>query len=498
MKTRDEENWELRSHLGELRLPDVSAYLAWCENNGLRPTTRKTARERARELEVYQATRLKGALDTARQLKRRPEAVLEAAISGTLSTSQSTRKELLTVQTLARPLKDSPVKRNAALELLTLAQRRRFLSADRVIGSYDQTPENSLIGGLFVLVRLKPFWLRPLEAWEPDSHNPQRQFASLARYLLAEWSVPTCLDGAFFRPNTKLSQTPKVMDWWRHVARGQSLYSAPNLPFPLTRKMAHLIHTSAPGSLTPEQALRWGQARSMGMSERSIRVLLATPLGDAFQEEPFWETFIRFVADNPLLDPAQIGPIYDYLRWERYTLHEPGDRDRLPPGFTLKGRTAGALLERTEAWHARTVKLEQNRFTHWEPTGREGLTLAEGNWRWQLQELTTTKELSAEGRAMRHCVATYAPSCARGHISIWSLQAQGPPTDGWLRIMTIAVSRQGQITEARGWCNALPSANGQGSYARIASDEQEVLKRARRIVQRWATQESLVLPAYLM
>ncbi|MGC4046288.1 MAG: PcfJ domain-containing protein [Armatimonas sp.] len=183
---------------------------------------------------------------------------------------------------------------------------------------------------------------------------------------------------------------------------------------------------------------------------------------------------------------------------ERITPHERGDRDRLPVGFTLKGRTAGALLERMSVWHTRTVKIEQGRVRDWESTGREGLALSKGSWRWQLRELTTAKELSAEGAAMRHCVATYAPSCARGSVSIWSLQVQGPPTNGgWLRVMTIAISRQGQITEARGWCNAIPSADGRGSYMRLASDEHAVLLRARQVVQRWATQENLILPDYL-
>jgi hypothetical protein len=496
VKTRGEDT-EFCAHLGRLRLTDTAAYLRWCEEHGLRASTRKSAREREREFQVYQEMRWKGALDTARQLKRRPEAVLEAALNGTLNTSHATRQELIAVQALARPLRESPRKRAAALELLTLAQRRRFLLADRVIGKYDPFFENTLIGGLFVLVRLLPYWIRPLETWQPDSHNPQRQFASLARHLLAEWEVPACLDGAFFRPPVSHPPASKALEWWRHVARGQSLYSAPHLPLTLTRKMAHLIHTTAPDSLTPEEALRWGQGCGLGMGERQVRALLATPLGMSFRDESFWGTFVRFVSENPLLDPAQIGPLHDYLHWERTEPHRQGERDRLPTGFTLKGRTAGVLLERMEAWHARTVQIERLRVTKWDPTGREGLVLAEGAWRWQLQELTTAKELSQEGRAMRHCVATYAPSCARGNISIWSLQAQGPPTDGWLRVMTIAVSRQGQITEARGWCNALPTADGKGGYVRLASDEQAILLRSRRMVQRWAAQEGLTLPYYL-
>ncbi len=489
------EDVELRAHLGRLGLPHVAEYVRWCEAQGLRTTTRKSAREREREVRLFQEARWQGALDMARQLKRRPEAVLESALAGAFSCAQTSRADLWLISRSAHQL--ARASRPAALELLKIAQRRKFLLAERVVGRYDGGPGNTLIGGLFLLARLHPYWTRPLESWKPGSHNPERQFASLARHLLAEWDVPMCLDGAFFYPDPNRREAGRALGWWRHVARGQSLFTAHDLPLALTRKMAHLVHTEAPASLMPEEALRWGQARGLGMSERQTRALLATPLGLRFDDESFWEGFVRLVADNPLLDPAQVGPLQDYLHWERRTPRGPGERDRLPVDFTLKGRTVGALLERMESWHARTVRESRHSVVSWDATERAGLLVTEGAWQWQLRELTSAKELSVEGRAMRHCVGTYASTCARGDISIWSLQVLGPLTTGWLRAMTIAVSRHGQITEARGWCNALPSADGKGSYARLAPDERSVLLRARRIVQRWAVQENLVLPAYL-
>ena len=38
---------------------------------------------------------------------------------------------------------------------------------------------------------------------------------------------------------------------------------------------------------------------------------------------------------------------------------------------------------------------------------------ADQNWTWTISELLTSSELSAEGAAMRHCVASYAPLRAR-------------------------------------------------------------------------------------
>lgn len=494
MKSETDES-AFRAHLVALRLPSAVAYESWCSERGLRSRAQKSSLERRREREIAEAERFQGALKAARKLERRPEEVILLALTGKLDAAMTHRAELVTIAACAR--QRPKVAHEPLMGLLLLAQRRRFLLADTVVGRYGAGPGNTLIGGLFALTRLAPQWVRPLSEWKPDCAAPHRQFASLARHLLAHWSVPAFLDGVFFEPDASRVHVKQQVGWWRHVAKGLSLRTAPELPLTLTRRMAHLIHTEAPSNLTPQEALRWGQARGLGMGERQARALIATPLGESFTDEPFWESFVQLIAATPLMDPSQIGPLYDYLQFERRNPPQPGERDRLPVGFTLKGRSVGALLTRMEAWHVQTTRVAQVRRSRWEPSGRGGLAVTDGAWSWQICELTTAQELSAEGRAMRHCVGSYADSCARGGISIWSVQALGPPTVGWLNIMTVAVSRQGQITEARGWCNALPSADMKGSYVRLASDEQAVLLRARKYVQRWAAQERLNLPGYL-
>ena len=39
-----------------------------------------------------------------------------------------------------------------------------------------------------------------------------------------------------------------------------------------------------------------------------------------------------------------------------------------------------------------------------------------------ITELASSYELLAVGQAMAHCVASYAPSCVQGRVSIWSLR----------------------------------------------------------------------------
>ena len=97
---------------------------------------------------------------------------------------------------------------------------------------------------------------------------------------------------------------------------------------------------------------------------------------------------------------------------------------------------------------------------------------------------------------MCHCVATYAPSCARGSVSVWSLQVRTERMMEPERVMTIAVGRNRAISEARGRRNALPS-NGTTYGVRLSKSEADLLSRSRRILRMWAAEQQILLPGYL-
>jgi hypothetical protein len=64
--------------------------------------------------------------------------------------------------------------------------------------------------------------------------------------------------------------------------------------------------------------------------------------------------------------------------------------------------------------------------------------------------------LDEEGRAMGHCVGSYAASCESGRVSIWSLKVVEPPGPE-TRLLTLEVSNADrQIVQARKRFNALP------------------------------------------
>ena len=87
---------------------------------------------------------------------------------------------------------------------------------------------------------------------------------------------------------------------------------------------------------------------------------------------------------------------------------------------------------------------------------------------WTIQELLDSGALQNEGRAMRHCVYSYADRCRRGETKIWSLRlcVEGEEK----RMVTIEVDpHRRAIVQVRAKCNLFPG------------------NRSREIIRQWAT-----------
>jgi hypothetical protein len=73
--------------------------------------------------------------------------------------------------------------------------------------------------------------------------------------------------------------------------------------------------------------------------------------------------------------------------------------------------------------------------------------------RWQVKELCSLSALIVEGRALCHCVASYAGRCVSGSSAIFSLQKNG------MRVLTIELNcYSGRVVQVRGKSNKPASA----------------------------------------
>jgi hypothetical protein len=335
--------------------------------------------------------------------------------------------------------------------------------------------------GLLALALYHGDWLRPVEAWQAGPQNPWPQFASLAQHLLARYPVPAFMTSAWF----ELPAGEKLPhhEWYRHLGRGESLRTA-GLPLRVTRAMAHLF-TQAPHHYSAVAALRWAQVCGLGGSPALARAVAGTRLGKVLENEEFWKSVLHFFVNHPGLDLAQLGPVVDFLQYQRFEWREGVSPDgvfgRQPPprpDYPMKGRTVASLLRQVTEWHKELGRETYRPLVSWRPAPFHGFRLIQvepelGNLRvWTITEILTNRDLFVEGQAMRHCIATYQEHCVSRETSIWSMQVE--TQRGRTRALTIEVDiPKRTVCQVRGKCNRMPSVN------------------ERALVERWAAAERL-------
>jgi PcfJ-like protein len=457
----EEADPHLLAHLRSLGLSTVEEYIAWCGQHGFGRGTNKNWRVRLKERSYANRAIAEARLAQKKQEIRKPEKVIDRIFSGDLNEHDVSQPHL---KKISRACKVTSLRNKSAHVLLKhISKCSKLVSDQLAIPQYGWQAGNTFIDGLMALARHSQNWIRPVADWKPQTHNNHRQFASLARHLLAEWPIPSFMNSVWFFGDGQEAERRQY--WFLHLGRGQNIRTA-DLPLPYTKRMAHHF-MSAPGDFTVEAALRWGQIRGLGGTERLVRVVIGTRLGNDFQNNEFWTTVLQCFIANPMLDPAKIGPIIDFIHQQRFVSEDvfvaPGVVERKSPpqpNFTMRGRSPASLLRQVDAWHRTLAKIDQPK-ADWPGSEIEPFQFVEGAEKggnlkiWTITELLSTKALFAEGRKMKHCVASYASSCARGICSIWTLEVE--TFEGKSKILTVEVRNASRmIVQARGMRNVLP------------------------------------------
>jgi hypothetical protein len=208
----------------------------------------------------------------------------------------------------------------------------------------------------------------------------------------------------------------------------------------------------------------------LGGSKRLAKYVMHTRLSEQFENEVFWETVLRFLVQNPMLDPCYVRPIIDFVQWIKFENREETDeRGRrvhlgaMEPNFSMKGRTVPALLRLVEVWEKEQAEANKPKP---EAPNWIGSPLPDFEWRegeghdtitYRIKQIRTIYGLREEGKVMNHCVATYYGSCVAGNTSIWSMTSEDAYGNAKKRMLTIELNKRLQIQQARGYCNQFPS-----------------------------------------
>ncbi len=490
----EEPDHDLLEHIRDLGLKSVEEYRDWCARNGFGRKLKKHWKQRCRERFHSRQTIAQERLNQKKREKRNLIEVLTGICEGRLCETDVTQthlKRLCQILRSDRGVRDEPqISRKALLRLLTHLHhcRAKFFDGSIVIAELAEQPGNTFVEALALIAAHYRSWLRPIENWKPRSHSVRRQFASLLRHLFVQYNdMPLFFDSVWFDAHTKMAADRRK--WYLHVGRGQNIRHC-KLPITFTKKMAYHF-MRAPDNLSFEQALRWGQVHGLGGNERLAQSIMGTRLIQNFDNDEFWVTVIRWFASHPMLDRAHVSPVIDYLHNQRFVSAHvfvaPGQREETPPpqpNMAMKGRSPESILRQVNKWHHSLERNNTHQVSQWASSGIEEFEYLEGSQKngslkcWTIRELLSSKSLVAEGRQLKHCVATYAPSCANGYTSIWTMELES--FEGHRKVVTIEIRNNVRlICQIRGKANRLPS------------------DKEKNIINRWATKVGLKMASYL-
>ena len=363
-------------------------------------------------------------------------------------------------------------------ELLHYVRNRapRLLEAPVVNGHHP---------GVEALVNLSRFGrarIRPVAEWAGTTSSWRLAVSSLAHHLVCKYEVPVFLASSWY--STEDVAADKKRGWFVAYGRGASFRSL-DLPIVITRKMEHIFLASH-DHLAIEHALRRAELLALGAPGEFVQAVLSTRLAIDLSNGEFWRTvWIFLVANASIVEPAQIGPMIDFIqaiRHDRVSMETPNgmvELDPPRPAFSIKGRTVQSMLRLMRGWH-QSLGVGGAGLT-WTPSRLQPMLLEERGQddsapsrRWQMIELTNSAQLRAEGAALHHCVASYADRCCQGKSRIWSLRFQRG--EKLHHVLTIEVDlRKRSVVQARGLAN------------RVASG------KPLRLLQDWADRERLQL-----
>jgi hypothetical protein len=212
-------------------------------------------------------------------------------------------------------LDDYTDRRTAFLRLVECMRARTpLLKPTLGRGTPGWTAPVFLINRLRNLAARQSQWIRPCETWQPGPSNLRPAFRSLAHHLLNHYPVPGFMDSAWDLPNGP--EAFRQQSWFIRLGRGLR-FRALNLPFVLTRNMEHHVRR-APDHYSLSQALRYGETRGMGGSDKLAREVAVGRLGQRIEHPDFWRTVLAFFVAHPEMSLEHVNPIVDFIHTNKF------------------------------------------------------------------------------------------------------------------------------------------------------------------------------------
>lgn len=287
------------------------------------------------------------------------------------------------------------------------------------------------------------YWLNNPNCWvEIKSKKIDRRRRSLARFLFCKYYAPGFLYEVWSDDKYK-----KYIPWFITVAQGGSLFKQHTKGI-LSKKETFMFlkgqdHFSIEQNIWYARAICYSE--NMGVAQRIARSKLQA---QDYADE-FWISVMRFFVQNPI-ELKEVNDLIDYFAFQKMENAE----------YTIKGRTLLSVRKQAEEWLrllAKKVKYGGIFPNMGLPSSTYYTGKKDKRTTWIFNQIEDGQALVDESHSMRHCVSAYANECAKGNRFIWSLVKSDIFGDED-RCLTISVTSEKHITEIRGKCNRLPTA----------------------------------------
>ena len=315
------------------------------------------------------------------------------------------------------------------------------------------------------------FWIRcPLD-WDKASGR------SLLEHLFVHYELPTFLTKCWYR-ECKQENLQWLLIYIGYAQGGSVKQIVKNFDWTVpSKKLWHLL-LQAPTGLSPRNAICYCEIQRLNGNDyiyeninrynaSSINLLL----GENKDKIAFWYGMVHWLVSNQIVR-------HEIRRVLGWAYHQFTEHQRTGDNFVMDGRSLEKVRAETAKYYyvrdaarrrrrraarerRRLCAEELNRRAEQEylytPNSEELKTYqwdkSHFSWdvpktKWRFVELSSSKELSDEGEAMDHCVASYDKSCFDGKIAIISLRYEG------ISKATIEINTKSHaLIQTAGYCN---------------------------------------------
>ncbi len=317
-------------------------------------------------------------------------------------------------------------------------QRESILSNTKLFEIYKLNPT------IFELIDLKQVneeYQKILNA-SPWSSTRLGEFSAfLVEKMLKEYGISVYFAKAY--AVNSINENEKI--WFNDVLSGKNLIYSANLPFKLSKKVAHEFNTQ---SYHPAQ-----RQSAISVTKALIRTALFTEVKDMdfatiisgkirdSSESDFWIKTMSLLYHKGLrADTIHLNELYDYIHYQMYEL---GRRIN----FTTK--KLPNLIDESYQWHDNlnfTKQIKRLRLKLLPDFNIKPYFLQRKNCRYVIKQLKTNLELYNESVQLQHCVYTYTYDCLNSGSYIFSLREiiknESTKESKEVRIITIEVNNK--------------------------------------------------------